>query len=128
MSSKSIRYATSVFTVVLLGAACFAQTQTARLTGTVHYSTGSVVPNAKITAVNGGTKVTTEATTNASGDYVLPALQPGTYSLTVEATGFRKSVIAAIALDAAANVSQTITLEVGQLTEVIEVTANTINV
>ena len=128
MRSRLLQYATRVFTVVLLAAACFAQTQTARLTGTVHDSTGSVVPNAKVSAVNGGTKIRTEATTNASGDYVLPALQPGTYALTVEATGFRKAIVENIELDAAANVSQGITLEVGQLTEVIEVTANTINV
>ena len=74
------------------------------------------------------TKVTTEATSNASGDYVLPALQPGTYSLTVEATGFRKARIDGIELAAASNVSQAVTLEVGQLTEVVEVTANTVNV
>ncbi len=123
-----LRYVQVVIIAAFLAAACFGQTQTARLVGTVHDSTGAVVPNAKVTAVNAGTKLKTEATSNSSGDYVLPALQPGTYSVSVEATGFRKAVIDSIELDAAANVSQTITLEVGQLTEVVEVTANTINV
>ena len=125
---KIPRYIRIVSAAAFLAAACLAQTQTARLVGTVHDKTGAVVPNAKVTAVNAGTKVKTEGTSNASGDYVLPALQPGTYSLTVEASGFRKSVVDGIELDAAANVSQGITLEVGQLTETIEVTANTINV
>ena len=107
-----------VFAAALLAAACFAQTQTARLVGTVHDSTGAVVPNAKVTAVNAGTKVATDATSNSSGDYVLPALQPGTYAVTVEASGFRKAVIEGVELAAAANVSQAITLEVGQITEV----------
>ena len=111
-----------------MAAACFAQTQTARLVGTVHDSSGAVVPNAKVTAVNNATKVKDEAVTNNAGDYVLPALQPGAYSLTVEASGFRKAVIESLQLDAAANVSQGITLEVGQVNEVVEVTANTINV
>ena len=113
---------------VLLAGLCFGQTQTARLVGTVHDSTGAVVPNAKVTAVHMATKVRTEASTNANGDYVLPALQPGNYELIVEAPGFRKAAIEGIELDAAANVSQSVTLEVGQMTEVVEVTANAINV
>src|ERR1039457_1038376 len=116
-----------VFATALLAAASFAQTQTARLVGTVHDSTGAVLPNAKVTAVNAGTKLRTETVSSASGDYVLPALQPGMYELTVEATGFRKARIESIELAAASNVSQAITLEVGQLTEVVEVTANTVN-
>jgi hypothetical protein len=114
--------------LVVSASLCMAQTTTARLTGTVHDSSGASIPNAKVTLVNAGTKVPTETTSNPSGDYVLAALQPGNYALTVEAKGFRKAVIESISLDAAANVTQAITLEVGQLTEVVEVTANTINV
>jgi hypothetical protein len=122
---SSVRIVTAaVFAVAL----CFSQTQSARLIGTIHDSTGAVVPNAKVDAVNVATKVKTETTSNASGDYVLPALQPGTYSLNVEATGFRKAAVDGIELDAAANVSQSVTLEVGQMTEVVEVAANVVNV
>jgi len=113
---------------LVLSAVCFAQTQTARLIGTVHDATGAVIPNAHVVAVNSATRVTTETTTNSGGDYVLPALQPGMYTLNVEASGFRKAAIGGIELDAAANVSQAVTLELGQVTEVVEVTANTVNV
>ncbi len=71
----------------------FAQTQSARLVGTVHDASGAAIPNAKITATQQETKKSTETVTNPSGDYVFPALQPGTYSLTVEAAGFRKAVV-----------------------------------
>jgi len=128
MKGTTSRFVRIVFAAASLAAMCSAQTQTARLVGAVHDSTGAVLPNAKVSAVNVATKVTTEATSNASGDYVLPALQPGTYSLTVEATGFRKARIDGIELAAASNVSQAVTLEVGQLTEVVEVTANTVSV
>src|ERR1039458_3598414 len=104
------------------------QTQSARLVGTVRDASGAVVPNAKVIAVNSATKLTTGATTNASGDYVLPALQPGTYTLNVEAPGFAKEAIEGIELDAAANMSQAVTLQVGTMTEVVEVTANTVTV
>uniref|UniRef100_Q020T4 TonB-dependent receptor, plug n=1 Tax=Solibacter usitatus (strain Ellin6076) TaxID=234267 RepID=Q020T4_SOLUE len=128
MKGTTLKSVQTILAAALLAAAGFAQTQTARLVGTVHDSTGAVVPNAKVAAMNLGTKQTSEAITNANGDYVMPALQPGTYSLTVEAGGFRKARIDGIDLAAASNVSQAITLEVGQLTEVVEVTANTVNV
>jgi hypothetical protein len=105
-----------------------AQTQTARLVGTVSDTSGGTVANAKVTATQQETKKTIETTTNTSGEYVLPALQPGSYSLTVEAPGFRKAVVDAIELDAAANMSQAVTLEVGQVTETMEVTADVIAV
>lgn len=128
MPDKLAGCARTVAIFAFAALACFAQTQTARLTGTVHDSSGAVVPNAKVTAVNTATRVETEATTNASGDYVMPALQPGVYSLLVEASGFNKASIQAIQLDAASNVSQSVTLEVGQMSEVVEVAANAVNV
>jgi len=114
--------------LVMAAVLCLAQTQTARLIGTVRDSTGAVIPGAKVTAVETGTRARTETTTNASGDYVLPALQPGLYSLTVEASGFSKAVVSNIQLDAAANISQDVKLEVGQMTEVVEVEANAVTV
>jgi len=125
------RFGKSLFFVLLaifLATVTFAQTQTARLVGTVHDSSGAVLPNAKVTAIDNATKLRTEVTTNSSGDFVFPVLQPGTYSLTVESSGFRKAMINDIELDAASNVSQSVTLEVGQMTETVEVTANTITV
>ncbi len=128
MSSRLFSSIRVVSATLFVAAMCFAQTQSARLIGTIHDSTGAVVPNAKVTATNVATKVKTEVTSNATGDYVLPALQPGSYSLTVESTGFRKAAVDGIELDAAANASQNVTLEVGQMTEVVEVTANVVNV
>src|SRR5579883_374571 len=128
MFSKLPSYARVIAAATLFAAVALCQTQTARLVGTVQDTTGAVVPNAKITGTNDATKIKTNAFTNATGEYVLPALQPGTYTLTVEAAGFRKAEVAGIQLDAASNVAQGVTLEVGQMTEVVEVTANVVNV
>ena len=107
MSSRLFSSIRVVSATLFVAALCFAQTQSARLIGTIHDSTGAVVPNAKVTATSVATKVKTEVTSNATGDYVLPALQPGTYSLTVEATGFRKAAVGCgIVVDAAVNASQ----------------------
>jgi Carboxypeptidase regulatory-like domain len=112
----------------LFAANVLAQTQSARLVGTVRDASGAAIPDAKITATQQETKKTIEATTNTTGEYVLPSLQPGTYSLAVEAAGFRRAVIAELQLDAASNMSQSVTLEVGQVTEVLEVKANALAV
>ena len=127
-TTRSFRGLSILGMLALAAVSSFAQTQTARLVGTVHDSSGAVVPSAKVSAVNSATKVRTETLTNASGDYVLPALQPGTYRLTVAASGFRTVNVDGVELDAAANATQSVTLEVGQVSEVVEVTANAITV
>src|SRR6516165_7164024 len=109
--------------VVLVSGLCFGQTQTARLQGVVHDASGASVPNAKIVAINDQTKDASEATSNAAGLYVLPALRPGTYTLTVEASGFSKTTVTDIELAVSASIAQDVRLELGKLTEVIEVAA-----
>jgi hypothetical protein len=117
-----------LFLFVLVAALCFAQTSTARLDGTVQDATGSIVPNAKVTAVHIQTKTVAETTSNAAGAFALPALQPGSYTLTVEAAGFRKTVVNDIQLDNDGYFTQKVVLEVGQVTESVEVKANTLAV
>ena len=56
MKDTTSRIVRIVFAAASLAAACFAQTQTARLVGSVHDSTGAVLPNAKVSAVNVGTR------------------------------------------------------------------------
>jgi hypothetical protein len=118
-----------LFLVMVLAASlCFGQTQTARLQGTVHDASGAIVPNAKVVAVNNATKDSSDATANSTGYYVLPVLRPGTYTLSVEAAGFSKSVVTGIELAVSANVSQDVTLDVGKVNETVEVTANAVAV
>jgi hypothetical protein len=113
---------------LIFSAHMIAQTQTARLVGTVHDASGAAIPSARVTATHEETKHATEASTSTSGEYVLPSLQPGTYTLTVELSAFRKAVVNALELDAASSMSQDVTLEVGQVTETLEVRANAVSV
>ncbi len=55
-------------------------------------------------------------------------MRPGTYTLTVEAAGFSKTTVTEIELAVSSNIAQDVTLEVGKLTEVIEVRANAVSV
>jgi len=120
--------AVSLLILVLFTGLCFGQTQAARLQGVVHDASGAIVPNAKVIAINNQTKDASDATTNASGLYMLPALRPGTYTLTVEAAGFSKTTVTEIELAVSASIAQDVTLEIGKLTEVVEVKANAVSV
>ena len=122
------RIVTSLALFAILATSVFAQTATARLEGTVQDPTGAVIANAKVSLVNTKTQARHEAIADAAGSFVFASLQPGTYDLTVESAGFRKSVINAIELNVGAVLAQTIKLEVGQTSESVEVQASTVNV
>ena len=122
------RIFTAASALVFLSARVAAQTQTARLVGTVHDGSGASIPNAMVTATQEQTRQTAETATNTSGEYVFPSLQPGAYTLSVEAPGFRKVLVNGLQLDAAANLSQTVALEVGQVSETLEVRADAVSV
>src|ERR1700675_4962209 len=66
-----------------------AQSTNASLTGRITDSSKGVVPNAKIVAINTGTRVHYETVTNATGSYYVTDLPPGTYRIEVEKVGFK---------------------------------------
>src|SRR3979411_1836126 len=78
-----------------------AQVTTGSILGTVHDSTGAVVPNATITITDTAKGTTSTKQTDASGDYNVPFLIPGTYTVSVEMPGFKRSVSSNVVLDIA---------------------------
>ena len=99
-----------------------AQTATAELSGTVSDPTGATVPNAKVTIANAQTGLSREATTGQNGNYLFTILQPGTYNLSVEAQGFRRTVQNNIELQVNQRAEVNLQLQVGQVTDTLEVT------
>lgn len=71
--------------------AAFAQTFAA-LSGDTRDACGAVVVGATVTAVNAGTNAARSVTTNEVGDYYVPSLPLGTYTVKVEKTGFKIGV------------------------------------
>src|SRR4051812_9905807 len=115
------------FTLVLLLAATFAAAQsfTASITGTVTDPAGAVVPRAHIIATDVQRNVSRTADSDEAGRYVIIDLAPGTYSLTVEAPGFKKHARTAFELQVAQRASIDAVLEVGAVTDSVNVTAET---
>ena len=80
--------------LAIVGLALFAgvlcaQEYRATVVGTVADPTGAVVPTAKVTAINTETGVASSTESGADGDFVIPFLVPGVYSLRVEKPGFK---------------------------------------
>jgi hypothetical protein len=100
------------------------QEVTARLSGTVKDSAGGVVPEAALTATNSSTGVVTRTTSGGSGDYVFPALAPGTYTLSAEKAGFTTGVMSGISLNVDQKASLDVVLQVGQVTQSVNVEAS----
>src|SRR5580700_114319 len=82
-----------------LTSAALGQTVTGSITGQVTDPSGAVIVGANVTAVNVGTSVKTATQTNASGAYTIRFLPIGTYTVTVEATGFTTQQISPFALE-----------------------------
>ena len=75
---------------VVLAASLFAQNDRGTITGEVKDPAGSVVPNATVVAANMGTGAESKSTTTSTGNYTIPSLTAGMYTLTVEAPGFKR--------------------------------------
>jgi hypothetical protein len=111
-----------VLAMVLAPAGMFAQVGAADILGTVTDPSGAVLQNAKVTVTNLGTSASRTATTNDHGDYVLNLLPNGSYSLKVEAPGFKTYSISGIALSTGDRARLDAKLEVGANAERVEVT------
>src|SRR5882672_4948766 len=117
------------FLISLTAVLASAQSFRGSISGTVTDATGAVVPQAHVALKSAGTGLSREATTNAEGVYALPDLPPGTYTLTVSATGFKEARSSDIILTAQQNTRFDATLEVGATSESVQVraTAATLN-
>src|SRR4051794_14212531 len=111
-----------VLLALSLSALAVGQTTSSRITGTITDPAGSAIPGANVTATNVETNVGFKTVTGAQGEYAIPALPAATYKITVSATGFRTGVITEVKLDAAVPATVNAKLEVGSVTETIEVT------
>ena len=101
-----------------------AQTNTADILGTVTDAGGAVIPNVKVTVVNTATNDTKTTTTGSNGDYIFNLMIPGTYTLTVEAPSFKRATVN-LAVSAGDRARSNVQLQVGDVTQTVEVAAQT---
>ncbi|MBV9927116.1 MAG: TonB-dependent receptor [Acidobacteria bacterium] len=99
--------------VVACAFAATAQSNKGTITGTVTDPNGAVVKGAKVVVTNVADGQTREATTSDDGTYAIPALDPGVYRVTVDASGFNQSAIDQVKLDTAARQAVDVVLTTG---------------
>jgi hypothetical protein len=108
----------------MFSSACvWSQAVTGSLLGTVTDVSGSIVANASVTATDPATGTVRKSLTNQEGIYTIPFLSPGSYKVEIEAPGFKKIVRDNILVNAASSVRVDALMEPGQVTEVVEVKA-----
>jgi hypothetical protein len=107
--------------VVLSSGSLLGQVAGGSFTGTVTDTTGAVVPSARVTITNEGTSVSVTQPVNRDGIYTVPNLQPGSYTLKAEATGFRAIVNAHIELTVSYTQRVDFKLQVGAVTQEVMV-------
>ena len=103
----------------------FAQSDLGSISGFVRDPTSASVPNATVTVKNEATGAERRVTTDRAGYYVVTNIPAGFYSISAEATGFKKYETAHNKLDPAANLAIDAPLTVGAASETVEVTAST---
>src|SRR5580765_4125575 len=110
--------------LLLTGLPGFAQTISGSIAGRVVDAQGAVVPNASVTVTEPSKNLRVSSKTSVGGDFLVPGLLPGTYSIMVESNGFKKLPRSGITLNANDKLALgDLVLEVGAVTETVEVSA-----
>ena len=116
------RYAIALLVVLGVGGRAAAQDANATITGAVADEQGQVLPGATVTVINEATRLARTTTSDGRGDFRVPSLIPGTYTVKVEMQGFKAFEQRGNVLNASATLSLgAVKLGLGQLTEVIVV-------
>src|SRR5262245_66540218 len=109
---------------LLLAVSAFAQ-NTGSLSGIVQDSNGGAIAGAKVTISDPAKGFQLETKTNSEGTFSFSTVPPGSYTVTVESTGFKKTVKSGIVLNIADRQSTgVIAIEVGGIENTVEVTAD----
>ena len=121
---RSVPYFALAATLLLLsGLPAFGQATTATLTGIVRDTSGAIVPNAGVTLKNEASGDLRKTTSNSEGYYSIVAIPAGSYAITVEAPGFQRSEQKGIALNSADKRNVDATLQIGAISQTVEITA-----
>lgn len=114
-----------LLSAVLITAACFGQAERGTFNGSILDPSGAAVAGAAVKIYNMATGVESPAAATAAGVYRMPSLSPGTYRISVSAPGFKTSIRQNVVLSVAQTLTIDFTLEVGNLSDSVTVSAET---
>src|SRR5687767_11193719 len=114
-------YGVAALAAVLLVPYAVAQDPRGTLRGTVTDPSGGSIPGVQVRAVNAATGVSASAETNAAGNFNMPFLLPGVYTVSAESAGFKRFSREGIRIVVGEVVELPIALTVGEVSETVEV-------
>src|SRR5438552_5640072 len=123
MMKRLLAGAATLLLLIALATNTFAQSSNSSVSGFVQDPSQAFIPGVTVTATNTQTGVVTTTITNESGTYTIPGLLPGTYKLSAELPGFKTQVLTNVQLGQSASARYNFTLQVGAVTDAVEVTA-----
>jgi hypothetical protein len=118
-----MRFVSTVVGVLLFCVTLSAQSDRGTITGEVRDQTGAVVPNATVVVSNAATGTQFRATTTGTGNYTIPSLPSGNYTINVDVPGFKKFVQENIPVEVSLTNRVDIALEVGAASETVTISA-----
>lgn len=119
---RTLKISLLLLVLTLLPAVLVAQADRGGISGRITDNTGAILPQTTVTLRNEATGVVQTAVTNADGVYTFQNLNPGSYDITVNRSGFKKVDHAHTVVDVNQVNQQDIALEIGGTSEVVEVT------
>lgn len=115
------RWLLATFCLFLLSVSVRAQSTSGRILGTLTDQSGAAVAGAAVTSTDIQRGTSRTVTTDESGNYAFPDLQPGTYRINVEAKGFKREERPSVQVEVASDVRADFTLQPGQITETVTI-------
>ena len=128
LNSKKWQIGLLVLLLCALALPALAQLDTGSIVGVVRDKSGAIIPGSKVAVTNVRTGQVFEVQTNGAGEYEVPGLPASVYKVVVEHDGFKSRVIDHVVLYATDHRAVDATLDVGQVSEQVTVTAETLSV
>jgi hypothetical protein len=117
----NIRKAILTLSILILAAATGSAQSTATLSGSVTDPSGAAVPQAQVTVRGLSTGIVRELKSDSAGNYTVPSLQPGNYSVSVKSSGFADYTLPSVTLQVDQSVTANVKLGVAATGEIVEV-------
>lgn len=119
----TLAFACAIFLAILFVAPVWAQIDVGGVTGTIKDPSGGVVPGAQLTLTNNATGVAQKTRSTSTGTYVFEAVPVGSYTLKVDASGFKSYIATGIQVHVQNVMTADVSLQVGSATQVVSVTS-----